>query len=73
MTKNEQFLPHSKKFLNENFSEFGLNSQNQVINLCTEIFVTKVFKIKEWCAKNLDIMHPILKGKFFKVCVFLNS
>ena len=47
MTKNEQFLPHSKKFLNENFSEFGLNSQNQVINLCTEVFVTKVFKIKE--------------------------
>ena len=47
MTKNEQFLPYSKKFLNEQFSEFGLNSQNQVINLCTEIFVTKVFKIKE--------------------------
>ena len=47
MTKNEQFLTLSKKFVNQQFSEFGLNSKNQVMTLFTEIFVTEVVKIKE--------------------------
>lgn len=67
MTKNEQFLTLSKKFVNQQFSEFGLNSKNQVMTLFTEIFVTEVVKIKEWSVKNLDITHPILKKTFLKI------
>ena len=33
----------------------------------TEIFVTKVVKIKEWWGKNLNVMHSVLKGKFVKI------
>ena len=44
----------------------------------TEIFLTKVVtewcvrsrndrKIKEWQTINLNLMHPVLKGKFFKI------
>ena len=31
-----------------------------------EIFVTKVVNIKDWRATNLNVMHSVLKGKFFK-------
>ena len=33
----------------------------------TEIFVTKVVKIKDWRATNLNITHSVLKRKFFKI------
>ena len=41
--------------------------QNQEMSLFTEIFVTKVVKIKELQAKNVNIMHLVLNKKFFKI------
>ena len=37
------------------------------MSLFTEIFVTKVVKIKELQAKNVNIMHLVLNKKFFKI------
>ena len=37
------------------------------MSLFTEIFVTKVVKIKELRAKNVNIMHLVLNEKFFKI------
>ena len=67
MTKNEEFVIDFEKFMNEQFFEFGGNLQNQEMSLFTEIFVTKVVKIKELQAKNGNIMHLVLNKKFFKI------
>ena len=67
MTKNEKFVINFEKFMNEQFFEFGGNLQNQEMSLFTEIFVTKVVKIKELQAKNVNIMHLVLNKKFFKI------
>ena len=67
MTKNEKFVIDFEKFMNEQFFEFGGNLQNQEMSLFTEIFVTKVVKIKELQAKNVNIMHLVLNKKFFKI------
>ena len=37
------------------------------MSLFTEMFVTKVVKIKELQAKNVNIMHLVLNKKFFKI------
>ena len=37
------------------------------MSLFTEIFVTKVVKIKELQAKNVNIMHLVLNKKFLKI------
>ena len=69
MTKNEKFVIDFEKFMNEQFFEFGGNLQNQEMSLFTEIFVTKVVKIKELQAKNVNIMYLVLNKKFLKICL----
>ena len=44
MTKNEQFVTDFKKFVSEEFSELGVNSENVSVH---KIFETKVVKIKK--------------------------
>ena len=46
MTKNEQFVTDLEKFVNEQFSEFGANSQNQEMSLFTKVSLIEVGKIK---------------------------
>ena len=38
----------------------------------TEILAIKVVKIKDWRATNLNVMHSVLKGKFFLKKIYLS-
>ena len=38
----------------------------------TEILAIKVVKIKDWRATNLNVMHSVLKGKFFFKKIYLS-
>ena len=46
MTKNEQLVTDFKKFVNQQFSELGVNLKNQEMSLFKKVIPTKVGKIK---------------------------
>ena len=61
MSKNELFVTDFKKFgIRSIFAESGNASLHKS-------FVTAAVKIKKSGAENLNIIHLVLKGKFFKI------